>query len=269
MECRRGLVVALGILSGTAGCVTGPTLPVTATGRQAAVDIRPEADLPNRKPKPSTCVAFGSFHEKAAQNPKLSAADQERERDQARKAYQQALQLDPNDLTALSSLARLYAGMGDRERTTQTYQRALKAHPKEPSLWHDLGLYHARAKEWDPALSNLYQAVQLDPENRPFAHDYGFCLARAGRNEESYKVLARLDGDAGAYYTLARMLNHLGQKEQSRQHLHYALQLKPDMKEAKEMMASLENAQAAVAPAAAESYLSQLPQTGNEIRTQN
>jgi hypothetical protein len=67
------------------------------------------------------------------------------------------------------------------------------------------------------------------------------CLARAQRLDESFKVLAKLEGVPEAHYDLARMLHHLDQDEASREHLRQALAQKPQHFEAQQLLETLES----------------------------
>lgn len=247
MDCHKLRLAALGLLLGCWGCNKSATLPLppapTPSMASAAEPIPPDAkrepEGPPRQPKPSTCVAFAVLREQTAAA-KESPAERTELLDQARRAYQQALKLDAQYLPAYKGLARLYEAIQDHDRAVETYRRGLQIHPRDPELWHQLGMCHARRKEWQPALEALQKAVELDPENRRFLNDFGLCLARAGRYQDALQVLKGTGGDAHAHYTLARMLEHLGLPEPSKGHLRLALQHKPDLEPARQMLSRLE-----------------------------
>jgi tetratricopeptide (TPR) repeat protein len=241
MDRRHGLLVALGLLCGSVGCAHHTGLQVAAKDEPAPTEVSKEPDLPKRQPLASTCVAFAKFNERSAADPRRSRAEQEHFRDQARKAYQQALRIDPNDLTASTALARLYITMGDYEHAVGTYQQALQKHPKEAPVWHELGMCYAQQKQWEPAIENLRHAVELDPEQRLYNHSLGFCLTRSGRYDEGFAVFAKLEGEASAHYDVARMLHHVNEDQLCKQHLRQALRLKPEMVPARELLAKLES----------------------------
>ncbi|HEV3084824.1 MAG TPA: tetratricopeptide repeat protein [Gemmataceae bacterium] len=230
MDCRRMLVVALGLLAVVGGCVPSAGLPSLAS----------DSEHPRRQPKASTCISLARLSEEAAADPRISPAEQERLRDRAREAYQEALKVDANNLDALTSLAYLYTTMNDHEHAVATYARAVKSHPKNAALYHAFGMCHAQCKEWEPAIANLRQAVALAPEERLYAHSLGFCLARVGKFDDSYAVFAKVDGAASAHYDLARMFHHLEQDDKAKEHLQLALQAKPDFLPAKQMLSVLE-----------------------------
>jgi tetratricopeptide (TPR) repeat protein len=246
MDCRRWSVLALSLLMGGAGCVSRGSLPVESPA--AAVpenaEVRKEKHRPKRKPKAETCVAFGKMREDEAAAETLSQAQRDVSLDQARKAYQQALDLDPDNLPAVQSLARLYVKMNDHDRSVLTYQKAIKGHPKEVSLRSELGMCHARHKEWGPALKQFKAALELDPENRQMRNQLGHCLARAGYIQESLDCFTKTVGQARAHYNVARMLFHMQQPQLGKQHLHLALQQDPKLDEARELLVQIEGGRA-------------------------
>src|SRR6266849_5672142 len=122
MPARASLLFLTGLaFGGAVGCATLPGFTSAPTGDCSSA--RAEGKAAKRQPQPATCVAFGELQESAAADPLRSLADQEQLRNKARLAYQQALQVSPNDLPALLALARLYASEGDYERASAYYAR--------------------------------------------------------------------------------------------------------------------------------------------------
>ncbi len=251
MDCRKPLMVALWLAGGLAGCTTTnqtqtaslsqPLVP----GQIVDVPLKKESDLPKRVPQAITCVKYGDFAADEATSPNKSLVEVQEQRDLARKAYQQALSIDPNCLPAYQGLTSLYVALKDYKHATATYQEALRHYPKEPSLWYELGMCYARQKEWEPAFQHLNKASELDPENRKYANALGYALARAGRYDDSLVVFGRLQSEPEAHYNLARMLQHLNQTDLARQQLQVALQKDPEMKQALALLSELNNPAAA------------------------
>jgi tetratricopeptide (TPR) repeat protein len=239
MDCRRTLLWGLGLLAGCAGCLNQGRMP--AGVGDPPPNVKKEADLPKRQPKPATCVAFGNFREREAADDKLAPAARQECWEQARKAYQQALAIDATYLPAYLALAHLYITLEDYPRALATYDKALKKHPGAAEVWHALGMCHARKKEWEPALAALKKATELEPENRQYARALGLCLARAGRTDEAAACLTKLSNPAEAYYTVARMLHHLRRDDESKRWARAALEAKPDLTEARDFLAYLDH----------------------------
>jgi tetratricopeptide (TPR) repeat protein len=246
MDCHnrkwRALALALGV-GWVGGCqhdrTTSNGAPVVQVKNQMIVTEK-ENPGPKRPPKPDTCVAAGDFYAREAVNKDRGSAAQEQLRESARKAYQQALTLDPRYIPAHHALAQLYTAMDDHEHAVAIYQQALKIQPREPQLHFQLGMCYGRLKDWPAAVTSLQKAVDLDPENRPFVNTLGFALARAGRYPDSLACFGRVHSPAMAHCQLARMLRHLQQPELCRQQLLLALEKEPNLEVAQKLLTSLE-----------------------------
>jgi tetratricopeptide (TPR) repeat protein len=245
-----GLAAALGVAGcqhakppGTAAQQTASYSPLSTTTTRVAADgtpIKPAPDLPKRQPKPETCVAAASFYATEAAAPNTPPLHVQELREQARRAYEQALQVDPKHVPAYQGLGRLYADAEDTAHAVETYQKGLKVLPKEAALWYELGMVQGRRKEWGPALESLRKASELQPENHQYANAFGYGLARAGQYDEALACFQRVNGEGRAHYKLARMLQHLGQNDLARRHLEAALEKDPRLAEAQSLLRELD-----------------------------
>jgi len=254
MDCRLSLILGLGVLGGAAGCTpslfTHNSTPAAfQTARKESptaeevASAKVEAEQPKRKPKASTCVTFGDFCLRESLAPASSPEEQRQRRALARRAYEQALEIDPQCAEAYRGLAQLYTAEQQPERAISTYQSAVRALPRSAALWFDLGMLHSQRREWEPAIDALAHAADLDPTNRQYANVLGFCLARAGRYEQSLAYFTRVVGEARAHFNVGRMMMHNGQADAARQHLELALQREPNLTEARELLAQLNRPQ--------------------------
>jgi tetratricopeptide (TPR) repeat protein len=217
MECRRSLVLALGLLSGV-GC----THPFG--------HLRPNSQAKKSEDvthKAATYVAFGDFRTSSGFDPAQTPAAQQRYREDARLAYLKALDVDPNCMPALVGLARLQVRCEDHAGAEQTYRKALNLEPRDAGLWHDLAVAQCRKRDFNAAVESLRAAVELSPGNRQYQTMLGYTLGRAGRMEESFTILAQAHGEARAHLDLARMFQHGKQPLMARRHLARALELDP------------------------------------------
>lgn len=252
MDCRKSLVVALGLL-GAAGCVTTST----THNAPAPVVAQKAKDPPQHPPrKAETCVALADYFAGQAATKPAGSAEQEHLYDQARREYQQAVDVDPNYLPTYHALGRLYTATGDHDRAVATYRKGLDKRPKDAPLWFDLGMCYARSREWDRAIAALRQAADLDAENKQYQKTLGYCLARAGRLDDALNVFRQSGGEARAHYELARMLHYpMNRDAEARQHLQAALRSDPTLVPAQQMLAQLDGpapASTGVRPAAFE-----------------
>lgn len=230
-------------LSMMVGCdhFKGATLDMPLPSAEALPAALKSDKSKKRDFSPAGLVSIGDFRTLTARDPNVSSADKQYFREQGRKVYQRAIKLDPKFLAAYVGLGRLYQDLQEHERAVATYRAGLKELPKSAVLWYELGMCQAKKKEWDQAITSLRSAHELDPENRVYVNTMGFTMARAGRIDESYAFFEKEMGEARAHYNLARMLRHLSEPEQCKEHVQRALQVKPDMEEARQLLAELEN----------------------------
>jgi tetratricopeptide (TPR) repeat protein len=204
-----------------------PYTTVAAPFPAQEVPIKKEVDLPPRDPKPLTCLKGGDLMLAGATAPGRGPGEKQQFFERARKAYQQAISLDPKFLPAYQALARLYVLMEDERRAVETYQKAIKLKSDDASLWYELGMCYKRQKDWEPALEHLTKAAELEPETSKYVNTLAVVLACAGRYQESLECFTRLGSQAKAHYKLAKTLERLNQPELSKQHLAVALEMDP------------------------------------------
>ena len=256
MDCRKTLWLGACLLAGAGGCAhqvavapssaapyqyqaASQPAPAPVRAIPANAVINKEADLPKKTPQASTCVAGGDFFAQQAQAPGIGETAKTANQEKARKAYQQALAIDPHCLQAYESLAALYVAMKDHAHAVATYQKAAQAFPKESRVFYDLGVCHGSEKEWEPAVQNLSHAAELDPENRKIVDALGWMLARAGRYDDSLATFMRVHDEAESHYRLALMLEHLKEMDLCKGQLRAALDKDPQLDKARAMLAQL------------------------------
>jgi tetratricopeptide (TPR) repeat protein len=204
---------------------------------------RPEltaADDANHTFHASTYVSFGDLRAGAALQAGDTPGVQEQLRDEARRAYAKALEVDPNCLAAYRSLGRLYQARGDYDRAVETYRGGLRRLPKADALWFDFGLCQARHRQLQPAIDSMRRAWDLNHQDPGYAKALGFCLCRAGRYDEGFDCLKQVMSEAQAHYDVARVQHAAGDDPGCRVHLQAALALRPDLSLAREMLAQLD-----------------------------
>lgn len=237
-----------GSLSGT-GCFPQATVPLAANGTPMA-KVEPENSRPKRSPKAATCVAFGDFRASTATEPGRSPSEREQLREQARRAYQQALETDAHCVPAYLGLARLYQALEDPERALAVYQKGVQALPREASLWYEMGMLQARQKDFAGAEKGLRAAADLDPDNRTYQTTLGYCLARSGRYDDAFQCFRKAGTEAQAHYKVARMMHHNGEDGRAREQLRAALDGQADLAVARQLLDEIDGrAQPANGPA--------------------
>ncbi|MFT4809391.1 MAG: tetratricopeptide (TPR) repeat protein [Paraglaciecola sp.] len=94
---------------------------------------------------------------------------------QAEKAYQHALVINPDSLTALENLAYLYTFTGRNEEAEEILAEVEAQRNNNPYYHVNLGEQEMEQKHWDQALAHFRRALALDRGK----HEVYFGLARA------------------------------------------------------------------------------------------
>jgi tetratricopeptide (TPR) repeat protein len=190
--------------------------------------------------KAATYEAYANLGAAAGFAPQQTPQQQAQFREEAKLAYQKAIEVDPKYLPAYLGLARLETRCEDHQGALATYDRALKLAPRDAGIWHERGLVLCRQKNWQEAVTSLQKACELSPGNRQFLTTLGYTLGRAGRLPESLATLAQAEGEAKAHYDLARLLRHMNQPALAKEHVALALSKDPNLAEAGQLLAELE-----------------------------
>jgi tetratricopeptide (TPR) repeat protein len=164
---------------------------------------------------------------------------------EAQQKYEQALKSEPNDLTAMVSLARLHDRQGNGPQAIELYQRAIKSYPKTALVHNDLGLCHARQQQWSKATECLNSAIALQPANPKYRNNLATVMVEMGRPDEALKQLTAVNPPAVAHYNLAYLLQQKGQNQLAVSHLQQAIATDNTLGPAHEMLAALTGVPAA------------------------
>ncbi|MCS7057263.1 MAG: tetratricopeptide repeat protein [Meiothermus sp.] len=90
-------------------------------------------------------------------------------REEAHRAFEEALQRDPGHFRAKTNLANLALEAGETDRAIALYQEVLKQHPDYPLAHHNLGAAYRKKGQFDKAVYHLKrgQRLQMQPPTRP------------------------------------------------------------------------------------------------------
>src|SRR5262245_13756317 len=192
MDCRKSFLLGLCLLGTGAGCLTQPAVPGGSAANMMGMD--PRLAQAQKKPKADAeiCVAYGRWVEGKAVQPGLAAMEAQALRDEARKSYQRAIEVEPSSKKGYVALSEYYMATEDLDRALEACGKGLKRLPKEPVLWSMQGFGQCHKKDWPAAVESFRKAHELDPENREYGTELGLCLARAGRTEESVACLTKV-----------------------------------------------------------------------------
>ena len=158
----------------------------------------------------------------------------------------------------------LYAAQNYAE-AANAYEQAIQLDPQNWRYFLNLGLARKKMNQADPALSAFRKACELDPESYSANKEVGEALAKAGAFAEAkpfYEKAAGLNpNDPDAQYNLAVCLVNLGEPETALSRFSKAVELKPDYADAYYQMGTILIGQNKVAEAKAslEKFLSLAP----------
>lgn len=114
-----------------------------------------------------------------------------RNTDGAEQAFQQAINLDPTDVTAYRLLANLYHGKGQLEDALSTYQQAAKARPELGWLYERLGLLYEKLGKPEEAMEYYAMAVERDPSLGLAKNNLSYLMVESGGDLDRALDLAR------------------------------------------------------------------------------
>ena len=149
----------------------------------------------------------------------------------ARKAYQQVLDMVPDNLLGLVNLGVVEFSAGNNDRAEELLKKAVRIRMETAAAWLTLGIIYMDQDRFDEALAALSQAVLHDPRNARARNYLGVVIGRNGWIDGAQFELRRaveLDPSyADAHYNLAAF--YLQDKppsiELARRHYYRSLEL--------------------------------------------
>ncbi|HET7874682.1 MAG TPA: tetratricopeptide repeat protein [Methylomirabilota bacterium] len=105
--------------------------------------------------------------------------------EEARRAYHQALELDPGMSDAHVNLGRLYQEAGESQKAEAHYRAAVKHAPGDPVAWFNLGVLLEEQGRREEAVQAYRRAVGSDPDFAAAHYNLGLLLEALGRRSEA------------------------------------------------------------------------------------
>lgn len=122
------------------------------------------------------------------------------QRDAATDTLLRALERDPDHIPALNALGIVYLVNGELDKAVETHTQALQLNPANEIAAYNLSLAYQRLHNTEQAIAHARQATQLEPENpHPWvalaiAH---FSQGDQVAAQQAYQEALRLDGRYG------------------------------------------------------------------------
>jgi Flp pilus assembly protein TadD len=130
--------------------------------------------------------------------------------DRALRAYQQALQLTPNDSALLADMALAWDRTGNRERALEAYRAALQANPRSELAHNNLGALYLKIGRLEEAIHEFRQALSSNAGSAIASYNLGVSLEAKGLREDAltaWETFLRKSGpgpDMGGFRTKMR-----------------------------------------------------------------
>lgn len=189
------------------------------------------ASLPN-KLSPELYVMQGQLAESQGQGEK------------ALESYKKALASEPNNAGALVSMARYYDRKGDSKQAIEYFQKAATTNPNDASVHNDLGLAYSKAGNTAAARDSLNKAISLNGKEVRYRNNLATLLVENGQADEAVKQLQQVLPPAVAHYNVAYLHFTKQNIPAAQQQLQAALQIDPNLAEARALYSQLGGSQA-------------------------
>ena len=109
----------------------------------------------------------------------------------ARDCLGRRLAAQPDDRYALSSLAVLQAGQGDREGAVKTLEHLVRVAPLLAAAWFNLGFLLEALDRLEDAEAAFRRATDIEPDLDRAWYGLGLCLIRLRRFDDAVGALCR------------------------------------------------------------------------------
>jgi tetratricopeptide (TPR) repeat protein len=153
--------------------------------------------------------------------------------------YKQALALEPKHLKSLYGLGVDYAQMHLYPQAIATWQTYIDATGGDATSYSNLAYCNELAGKFADAEVAYKKGILKDPQNESCRINYGLMLARRGRTNEAAIQLGAVLKPAEVHYNLGSAHELQGRKDQAKAEYTKAIQLDPNLVEAKARLAAL------------------------------
>ena len=212
-----------------APAVNGSLMRASGAGSEAA-----EAEVLAAALRPGASAAVKA-RAKAIQ---ADRAVRERRYADARALYQDVVEQDPADASALNNLGVAEDQLGMSREALSHLSEALKRRPGDPNILNNIGVVHVHRGELSAAEAAFREVVHGDPRFHRAWHNLGVVLGakgdRAGAVDAFRRAAALAPDDASAVYNLAILDRDLGRLDPAGERAAYerALGIDPQLTEA-------------------------------------
>ena len=143
-----------------------------------------------------------------------------------------ALAVTKNNYVASINLGYWYSNQGNVKDALALYHDALEMAPEDPTALYDVGNELARYRDWSEAIDDYQRALKLTPDQPDILNNLGFALAQNRQPAEAadcFQAVLKLQPDSyDAHINLAAMDFALGRYDDAAKQYEAALELLPN-----------------------------------------
>jgi len=149
--------------------------------------------------------------------------------------YKKALELSPNNASALSNIGSSLNSIGHNQEAFSVFQKAIKIDPSEPIAWYNAANTLCDTGEYEESLAYYERSIKLNPQHCPALINYGKALFELKRYSEAltfYDEALRINQDSlDCLINKGATLKELTRYDEAITHYDKTLSLKPDYAE--------------------------------------
>jgi tetratricopeptide (TPR) repeat protein len=162
---------------------------------------------------------------------------------EAQDKYQGVLKKNPKDVEAIIGLADIDQLTDRKEQAEAGYMKAVQLQPDAAVPQFALGKYFASQKRWPEAIDCYNRAVLADPLDSKARFELAKALVHHGDVDGALPHFIRTVGDAEAHFNVAVILHEEGRLSEAENQLRIAVAKKPDLNQAKRLLAEISYSQ--------------------------
>jgi tetratricopeptide (TPR) repeat protein len=167
-------------------------------------------------------------------------AESQNQLDAAVGQYREAIKLNPKHQPSIYRLAVLHTKAQQYPQAIEMWKQYVKATNGSATAYSNLAFCYDLAGKPEDAEDAFKTGVQNEPQNEPCRVNFGLFLARQGRKDEAIEQLSTVLKPAEVHYNLASIYEQTGRKAEARSEYERAIELDPQLWEAKSRLANLE-----------------------------
>ncbi len=111
--------------------------------------------------------------------------------EKAAEQFQQAVQLEPANDRAYTSLAGAYQHLNQPDKAEETYKRAIAVRPQYWRVYSFLGSFYIAQAEYEKAAAMFRRSTELDPDSYLAFNNLGAAFLYAGKDDEAAQAFEK------------------------------------------------------------------------------